>query len=364
MTSKLKLSSAPRCSLHLFRALPALSFKKNSAFRFHPARAARGIAGAAGCAGSLSVGIDQPRLAAFGRRPAEHDASFDAAGGGRIRAARLGRRGCDAPRLRRLGRRLGRGLRRLQQPELSCRGGKRRRRSEYRDRVSGAAAGHRCVAHDQRRRLRGRICYDRIDRRPATGPDRGDQLCRRPRLVEGRPGLRPESADRRLSRHGQTIACSRCFGSMPRTIISLGCSSPSNYSRPSPAPAAMSNSSAHRHLARTDTDCSRRPASRYGAATSTHFSKSRTWCCARRHCRHPRCRRWPRRASYRPAAANPFKTIWRARRTRPLPISRDGGFGWRSGQRTPQVARTGALQACQQYGKSCDVKFVDDASAP
>lgn len=45
-------------------------------------------------------------------------------------------------------------------------------------------------------------------------------------------------------------------------------------------------------------------------------------------------------------------------------VSRDGGFGWRSGQRTPQVARTGALQACQQYGKSCDVKFVDDASAP
>ena len=45
-------------------------------------------------------------------------------------------------------------------------------------------------------------------------------------------------------------------------------------------------------------------------------------------------------------------------------VSRDGDFGWRSGQRTPQAARVGALQACQQYGKPCDVKFVDDAPAP
>jgi len=45
-------------------------------------------------------------------------------------------------------------------------------------------------------------------------------------------------------------------------------------------------------------------------------------------------------------------------------VSRDGAFGWRSGLRTPQAARAGALQACQQYGKSCDVGFVDDASAP
>jgi dienelactone hydrolase len=44
-------------------------------------------------------------------------------------------------------------------------------------------------------------------------------------------------------------------------------------------------------------------------------------------------------------------------------VSRDGGYGWRTGMRTTQIARAGALKACQQYGKPCDVRFVDDAAA-
>jgi dienelactone hydrolase len=45
-------------------------------------------------------------------------------------------------------------------------------------------------------------------------------------------------------------------------------------------------------------------------------------------------------------------------------VSRDGAFGWQSGVRTPQAARAGALKYCQENGKNCDVRFVDDALAP
>ena len=38
--------------------------------------------------------------------------------------------------------------------------------------------------------------------------------------------------------------------------------------------------------------------------------------------------------------------------------------GWRSGMRTAQAARNGALKFCLQNGKNCDVRFVDDTPAP
>jgi hypothetical protein len=43
-------------------------------------------------------------------------------------------------------------------------------------------------------------------------------------------------------------------------------------------------------------------------------------------------------------------------------LAADGSFGWKSGMRTVETARTAALQFCQQNGKTCRVMFVDDAA--
>jgi len=43
-------------------------------------------------------------------------------------------------------------------------------------------------------------------------------------------------------------------------------------------------------------------------------------------------------------------------------VSPDGHFGWKSGSRTVETARAGALQFCQQSGAHCNVLFVDDAA--
>ncbi len=43
-------------------------------------------------------------------------------------------------------------------------------------------------------------------------------------------------------------------------------------------------------------------------------------------------------------------------------ISPDGYFGWQSGMRTVEAARTDALKFCQQNAKNCSVMFVDDAA--
>lgn len=43
-------------------------------------------------------------------------------------------------------------------------------------------------------------------------------------------------------------------------------------------------------------------------------------------------------------------------------LSRDGHFGWQSGQRTTELASGGALKFCRQSAKICEVVFVDDAS--
>ncbi len=43
-------------------------------------------------------------------------------------------------------------------------------------------------------------------------------------------------------------------------------------------------------------------------------------------------------------------------------LSPDGHFGWRTGMRTVEAARAGALKSCQQSGKNCAVTFVDDAA--
>jgi dienelactone hydrolase len=43
-------------------------------------------------------------------------------------------------------------------------------------------------------------------------------------------------------------------------------------------------------------------------------------------------------------------------------VAPDGAFGWRSGLRTTEAARAGALKACQQHAAHCDVMFIDDAA--
>jgi dienelactone hydrolase len=43
-------------------------------------------------------------------------------------------------------------------------------------------------------------------------------------------------------------------------------------------------------------------------------------------------------------------------------LSPDGHFGWRSGARTVDMARAGALKSCQQNSGNCRVMFVDDAA--
>jgi dienelactone hydrolase len=45
-------------------------------------------------------------------------------------------------------------------------------------------------------------------------------------------------------------------------------------------------------------------------------------------------------------------------------LAPDGHFGWKSGMRTLEAARAGALQSCQQGAKNCSVMFVDDAAVP
>ena len=40
----------------------------------------------------------------------------------------------------------------------------------------------------------------------------------------------------------------------------------------------------------------------------------------------------------------------------------DGAFGWKSGARTIEIARAGALKFCEQHAEHCDVTFVDDAA--
>jgi dienelactone hydrolase len=43
-------------------------------------------------------------------------------------------------------------------------------------------------------------------------------------------------------------------------------------------------------------------------------------------------------------------------------VSPDGHFGWKSGSRTVETARAGALKFCEQSGVHCNVVFVDDAA--
>lgn len=45
-------------------------------------------------------------------------------------------------------------------------------------------------------------------------------------------------------------------------------------------------------------------------------------------------------------------------------VAADGHFGWKTGARTAEVAKAGALNFCQQSGRSCQVLFVDDAALP
>lgn len=45
-------------------------------------------------------------------------------------------------------------------------------------------------------------------------------------------------------------------------------------------------------------------------------------------------------------------------------VSPNGHFGWRSGRRTVEEAREGALSYCEENAEECRVLFVDDAPAP
>jgi dienelactone hydrolase len=43
-------------------------------------------------------------------------------------------------------------------------------------------------------------------------------------------------------------------------------------------------------------------------------------------------------------------------------VSQDGYFGWRSGTRSTEAAKTQALQYCQANAKTCGIVFIDDAA--
>lgn len=55
-----------------------------------------------------------------------------------------------------------------------------------------------------------------------------------------------------------------------------------------------------------------------------------------------------------------FKQYLLAGDHRAFAVSKSGRFGWRSGLRSEQVARTAALEACERTGDSCSIYAVDD----
>ena len=59
-----------------------------------------------------------------------------------------------------------------------------------------------------------------------------------------------------------------------------------------------------------------------------------------------------------------FETYLMSAPHKAFALSPDGHFGWQSAQRTPEAARSGALQYCRKNAEDCDVAFVDDAAAP
>ena len=48
----------------------------------------------------------------------------------------------------------------------------------------------------------------------------------------------------------------------------------------------------------------------------------------------------------------------------PFATSSKGGFGWRSGRRTTEAAKTGALGNCSPIANDCRVIVVDDTAVP
>jgi dienelactone hydrolase len=59
---------------------------------------------------------------------------------------------------------------------------------------------------------------------------------------------------------------------------------------------------------------------------------------------------------------NAFETYLMSAPHKAFALSPEGHFGWRSGQRTTDAARSGALEFCRQNAENCDVMFVDDAA--
>jgi hypothetical protein len=45
-------------------------------------------------------------------------------------------------------------------------------------------------------------------------------------------------------------------------------------------------------------------------------------------------------------------------------VSPDGHYGWRTGRRTVEEARTGALENCRKRGSHCRIVVVDDSPVP
>jgi dienelactone hydrolase len=58
---------------------------------------------------------------------------------------------------------------------------------------------------------------------------------------------------------------------------------------------------------------------------------------------------------------NAFETYLMSPPHKAFALAPDGHFGWRSGQRTTEAARSGALTFCRQGAQDCEVMFVDDA---
>lgn len=55
-----------------------------------------------------------------------------------------------------------------------------------------------------------------------------------------------------------------------------------------------------------------------------------------------------------------FETYLTSAPHKAFAVAHDGSFGWQSGVRTTEAARSGALRYCKEHAPDCDVMFVDD----
>jgi dienelactone hydrolase len=67
-------------------------------------------------------------------------------------------------------------------------------------------------------------------------------------------------------------------------------------------------------------------------------------------------------ASLSPAGRKSFDSYRAAPPRKAFAVSPGGAYGWRSGRRTADDAKEGALGACREHGKDCRIFAVDDAN--